>query len=402
MDIILLLILNILKRVSYIIINKLYDDYLKMIFLNQINNLYKIDENGISNNKIKIHIFIYILIIWILINFKYSYISKLFLSKKIELKNKDVVLLMIPRHGNLGDQAITLAELKFLKEIFSNISIIYNIENYRNYIHDNTLILLHGGGNVGWIYSYEEENRRKIIKSFPNNNIVILPQTIYFEKKFEEQQKITSDIYSNHSKLTIIVRDKISLNIANNIFAKNKVILSPDLVTYLDDLIELNNITRKGALFLLRRDGEKSLDIKTEKEFIFYIKKAYNNCEVSDTNNIPLFIHNISESKKYVSNMLKKISQYELVITDRLHGMIFSVITRTSCIVIKTYNHKISSSYEWFNYLDYVKFLNSNNINEFNNLINYFKNKNTDNIYNKKHFDKYYNIIRQILNNNLK
>jgi len=349
--------------------------------------------------KYKIQIFIYILIIWMLVILKPSYISKLFSSKKSESKSKDVALLMLPQHGNLGDQAITLAELKFIKEIFSNITTIYNIDNFGKYIHNNTLILLHGGGNIGWIYSYEEENRRKIIQLYPNNNIVILPQTIYFEKKNEEQQRITSQIYSNHSKLTIITRDKISLNIAKNIFKKNNILISPDLVTYLDDLIDENDNKRKGALFLLRRDGEKSLDMNTENQFISLIKKSYNYCEVSDTNNISLKIHNINESKKYVTNILKNISQNEIIITDRLHGMIFSVITRTSCIVIKSYNHKISSSYEWFKYLDYIKFLNSNDINEFSNLINYFKNKKTDNIYKKIHFQKYYNILKQTLNN---
>ena len=252
-----------------------------------LNNNYNIYKNGMSNNKIKIHIVIYILILWILFNFKHPYISKLLSSKKLEQKNKDVVLLMIPRHGNLGDQAITLAEIKFLKEIFYNITIIYNIENYKNYIHNNTIILLHGGGNIGWIYSYEEENRRKIISSYPNNYIVILPQTIYFEKKYEEQKRITSEIYSNHSKLIIITRDKISFNIANNMFKKNKIILTPDLVTFLDDLIDINNNnTRKGALFLLRRDGEKSLDMDTENQFVSLIKQSYNICVVSDTNNI--------------------------------------------------------------------------------------------------------------------
>ena len=55
--------------------------------------------------------------------------------------------------------------------------------------------------------------------------------------------------------------------------------------------------------------------------------------------------------------------------------MIFSVIIKTSCIIIKSYNHKISSSYNWFKHLDYIKILNSYDILEFQNLIAYFKNK---------------------------
>lgn len=89
---------------------------------------------------------------------------------------------MIPHQGNLGDQAIALAEFKFLKEIFPNIKLWYNLENYKNSINKNTIIFLHGGGNIGWTYFFEEQNRREIITSYPHNNIVIMPQTIFLMK----------------------------------------------------------------------------------------------------------------------------------------------------------------------------------------------------------------------------
>ena len=372
---------------------------------------YQINNNSKNCNKIKFIFFIYILILFIIIYFYHETLSEILPKNKMKseksiilntyqkIKNSDSVLLMIPHHGNLGDQAITLAEIKFLKEIFPDIKTIYNLENYENYIHNNTLIFLHGGGNIGWIYNFEEENRRKVIKSYPNNTIVILPQTIYFEDSYKAQQKISSEIYSNHSKLIIFVREKISFNIAKKIFNKNKIILSPDLVTYLDDLLPSNNNQRKGALFLLRKDGEKSLEFKTRNQFISSIQKEYNKYDISDTNFLQLSINSITESKEEVSMILKNISKYEIVITDRLHGMIFSVITKTSCIVIKSYNHKISSSYNWFKHLDYIKLLNSYNIKEFQNLIYYFKKKITKNIYNKNIFNDYYDIIRETLIN---
>ena len=76
---------------------------------------------------------------------------------------------MLPQHGNLGDQAISLGEIKFLKEIFKNIKIVFNLNNYTNYINNNSLIFLQGGGNIGWRYYEEEINRRIIIQSYPNN-----------------------------------------------------------------------------------------------------------------------------------------------------------------------------------------------------------------------------------------
>ena len=355
--------------------------------------------------------FTFILFIFIIFKYKYLHLSQILLpfnnekykliSRKLNRQDNinDAVLLMIPHHGNLGDQAISLAEMKFLKEILPNITMIYDLENYKKYIHDNTIIFLHGGGNIGWTYPFEEENRRKIIKSFPNNTIIILPQTIYFEETYKNQQKFSIEIYSNHSKLIIITREKVSFDIANNIFKKNKIFLMPDIVTYLDDLINFRNINRKGALILFRNDTEKNFNVNIENQIISIIKKNYNECEISDTQFKNLYIKSINQSKGIVTKLLKNISQHEIVVTDRLHGMIFCIITETSCIVMNNYNHKISSSYEWFKHLDYIKMVNNNDIKRFQNLIYYFKNKKHQNRYDKNYFEKYYNIFRKIVLN---
>ena len=116
-------------------------------------------------------------------------------------------------------------------------------------------------------------------------------------------------------------------------------------------------------------------------------------------NNYNLFINDLNQCEFEVSKQLKIISEHELVITDRLHGMIFSVITKTSCIAIKNNNYKISSSYEWFKNLEYIKMIRDNDLNEFIKLIQYFKNKNTQNVYDKKIFQYYYNKIRISLKN---
>ena len=42
-----------------------------------------------------------------------------------------------------------------------------------------------------------------------------------------------------------------------------------------------------------------------------------------------------------VYEQLKNFAKHKLVVTDRLHGLIFSLITNTPCIVISAYNHKL-------------------------------------------------------------
>ena len=37
----------------------------------------------------------------------------------------------------------------------------------------------------------------------------------------------------------------------------------------------------------------------------------------------------------------------EVVVTDRLHGMIFCAITGTPCVVIRSFDHKVLEGFRW-------------------------------------------------------
>ena len=54
---------------------------------------------------------------------------------------------------------------------------------------------------------------------------------------------------------------------------------------------------------------------------------------------------------------MNEIGKRKLVITDRLHGMIFCAITGTPCIVFSNYNHKVKGSLKWLEHLNYIRFL---------------------------------------------
>ncbi|UIF89512.1 polysaccharide pyruvyl transferase family protein (plasmid) [Cupriavidus necator] len=47
-------------------------------------------------------------------------------------------------------------------------------------IEGSTTIVFHGGGNLGDLYPLHDNFRKLVIKRYPNNKIVILPQTIHF------------------------------------------------------------------------------------------------------------------------------------------------------------------------------------------------------------------------------
>ncbi|MBU3191225.1 polysaccharide pyruvyl transferase family protein [Clostridium bowmanii] len=286
-----------------------------------------------------------------------------------------------PNHGNLGDHAIAYAERKIVEDYFLNYRIIEivtddinkNMKSLRKGTNKNDILLFCGGGNLGDEYFWEEEARRKIISKFPNNNIIIFPQTIYFKKdKFGEKQlKISKKIYNKHKSLTIVAREKVSFDLMKQGFQNNNVILTPDIVMYLNktDL----TIQRKGALMCTRSDMESTLTNEEKNSIRSIVQKYYNNIRTTDT----VVNHSIlSEQREEELNL--KFSEFrkaELVITDRLHGMVFAAITSTPCIVIGNYNHKVKGTYQWLKHLSYIKFVE--NIDEIEEDIRELRNSET-------------------------
>ncbi|MGN0976193.1 MAG: polysaccharide pyruvyl transferase family protein, partial [Gemmiger sp.] len=57
-----------------------------------------------------------------------------------------------------------------------------------------------------------------------------------------------------------------------------------------------------------------------------------------------------------VREKMEEFTRAALVITDRLHGMVFAAITGTPCIVFSNYNHKVRGTYAWIKYLPYIRY----------------------------------------------
>lgn len=91
-----------------------------------------------------------------------------------------------------------------------------------------------------------------------------------------------------------------------------------------------------------------------KKQIYNIAKKYYSKVNYYDTN-----IHRRVPRNK-VNIELNKIfgifKSSELIITDRLHGMIFAAITSTPCIAVSNYNHKIKAQYNWIKHLNYIRF----------------------------------------------
>ena len=112
---------------------------------------------------------------------------------------------------------------------------------------------------------------------------------------------------------------------------------------------------RKGAVILLRNDIERKYTEEQEKKIESILKKYYTDIERTDTEiSSSEFLKNKDGCFK---DKLAQIGKAEVVVTDRLHGMVFSAITETPCIVLDNYNHKVRETYRWISHLPYIKYL---------------------------------------------
>lgn len=323
--------------------------------------------------------------------------SMIFVYKAIlSINKKKIYILNTPLHTNIGDSAIAYAQNLFLEKNFGNEYEIVEITNWElnkfrrvlSYIvRKKDIVTQLGGGNMGVEWFPEELERRRIIEMFPNNKMIIFPQTIYYgdSDKGKEEFEKSKQIYNSHKDLTIIAREKVSYEIMKSAYDKCKVILTPDIVLSMDGLE--NKYKRENITFCFRKDPEKVLKNSQQEVIIEDCKKITDKLVFTD------MISEIQVTKENRANIImdkfKDFQKSKLVITDRLHGMVFCAISGTPCIAFGNYNQKVKGTYDWIKDLDYIKYVDNIEYEEayINEMINYefskYDNFNLKNYYNR-------------------
>jgi exopolysaccharide biosynthesis predicted pyruvyltransferase EpsI/glycosyltransferase involved in cell wall biosynthesis len=283
-----------------------------------------------------------------------------------------IFLVDTPEHPNIGDAAIACGEYEFIRKYYADYKVVeisdYSFEQQyplmRAIIGNDDIIFLHGGGNLGTLYIHHEQIRRRILSDYPNNKTVIMPQTIYFSDDVagSKELKISVDIYNRHSQLVLLARGLKSLDFARKYFTNARC------ENVLDSALMLNgkfDFDRNGILLCIRDLADESGFNQKQYEFIHNTVSKID-CIFCKTNNIykssdnnKLDIHQ-NIRRRVVDDEIKKFAKYKVVVTDRLHGLIFAIITHTPCVVISAYNQKIAEFTENFNDSNAVFFLDKN------------------------------------------
>ena len=286
-------------------------------------------------------------------------------SKQYNKEDKKIIIALAANYGNLGDLAITYAQHEFLKNNFKDYKVIEvpidetysSMKDLKRIINKEDIITIIGGGNFGNIYDDIERERQFFIKQFPNNKIICFPQTIDFtnDKNGKKALKKARKIYNNHKDLTLFAREKKSFKIMKENF-NNKVYLVPDIVLSLNKQQPIEN--RENITICFRNDKENKISNDEKAELINKLNEiCKEKAIITDTH-----IGGVKINEENRIDTLEKIwttfRKSKIVITDRLHGMIFCAITGTPCIALPNSNGKIEETYEnWLKDIPYIRFI---------------------------------------------
>lgn len=305
------------------------------------------------------------------------------LSTLNPLIDNDYILTDLPYHQNLGDILIWEGEKAFCRQLpYKCLGISNPVTFTFPILPPNVIILLNGGGNFGDLWRSSQEFRLDIIKKYPNNRIIIFPQSIWYENL--ELVKSDAEIFAKHKDLHICVRDLYSYNFLKGNFDCKNVYLIPDMAFCITEstLTPFRKHVTDNLLFLKRSDKEYKANRLEPTNTNFHVHdwptieripmQAYfliKLCGIIRRLPIKSIVRQILSNlaNDYADAVFRKkmlltgynfISKYSSVTTTRLHAMILAVLLHKPVSFIDNSTLKVSGFADmWLSDLESVKAL---------------------------------------------
>lgn len=276
------------------------------------------------------------------------------IKKQIDNNPKRIFYFGMPEHANMGDLGQYYCVKKWLSENYSEYkviecvsSVVLDMESgfdtfFRSILKPDDILVIHSGYNTNDLSTVSNQLNLYLIGEFKDNPIIVLPQTVFF--KYEANLRKSSEVFSQHTKLIFMARDNVSYDISCKLIPDGHVMMVPDIVTSLIGTRQEAN-KRHGIVLCHRHDGEQ-----------FYTDTDFENMKnrFSSIDKVTIMDTAVDMSYKKILKdlygaMMSIIGVFEnsrIVITDRYHGMIYSLVSNTPVIVMKTTDHKVIEGYK--------------------------------------------------------
>ena len=292
-----------------------------------------------------------------------------------------VIIADAPYYDNIGDILIWRGAVDFLRENTIELLHCYGAGFFPFPSLDKDItIILTGGGNFGDLWRVFQDTRLEIIASYPENRIVMLPQSIYYQE--EALIEKDSELMARHPDLHLFARDQASYDILSSRFNRNHIYLAPDMAFCID--------TRLLARYRHRDIGKRLYLLRSDKELNQHTPAALQEADVNSDWPKPektkRLIRNLKRARRISRDLLrygvptgivesaievcgnrfirenmtekgcKFLEPFSLIATTRLHTMILSVLLHKPVEYIDNTYGKLSAFAEtWLHDLPEVK-----------------------------------------------
>lgn len=267
-----------------------------------------------------------------------------------------VLLLGAPYHANLGDQAQTWCAQRLLADLWPGRRVVtfdtrsLSLKGWLllrllgRRARDDDVVVLHSGYHTTDRYPIENQLGNSAARLFVRQRIVMLPQTVWFADP--AQQRLTARVLAAHPRLTMLCRDPLSLATARTMLPGDRTALFPDLVAGLIGARAWDR-PRGGVLLVLRADGESTLSPSRRRALRAALGRIG---EVRQTDTtIAMGAARLARRRgEVLERFWTDLAGLQVVVTDRFHGLIFSLIAGTPVVVLPTADHKLTSGVDWF------------------------------------------------------
>jgi exopolysaccharide biosynthesis predicted pyruvyltransferase EpsI len=270
------------------------------------------------------------------------------------------VLLDFPNYPNVGDSLIWLGEVEFFRRTTGCIPDYvstrdgFNADDLRRFCPEGP-IYLSGGGNFGDIWPKFQAFRRAVLEAFPDRRVVQLPQSVHFGD--ERNVADTARMIERHGNFHLLVRDLESYEFSRAHF-QCEVQLCPDMAFALGP--QASQPPSRDAVFLLRTDIETSggrgsipadasdvlvadwlddgRDTRLMNRLLLPLARRSTGALNSQR---PVFeaFERIAASRK--ARGRKLLGAGRVVVTDRLHAHILSLLLGRPQLLIDNANGKV-------------------------------------------------------------
>lgn len=208
----------------------------------------------------------------------------------------------------------------------------------------NDIIIFQSGYGVQDLGGDQGPMHELICDRLENAKILMMPQTIYFREE-KNKERVARNL-NKVKRMLFLARDRVSYDEAIKMFPDLKVELYPDIVTTLIGHFHFKN-KRNGIFLCTRNDGEKFYtyqEINSLKDRLEELTTVHTGDTQYQRTGAELRLNLEDNLRKEI----EKFSNYQLVITDRYHGTIFSLCANTPVIIIRSNDHKVTTGALWF------------------------------------------------------